>query len=245
MIVHILSTGDEILLGDIVDSNSAHLCRAMKDMGFKVERIMAVGDEADKISLAIKEISFSADICLVTGGLGPTSDDVTASACGRAGGIALELDKDAFLSMKAHFVKKGYELSLDNKKQAILPAGSRMMTNHNGTAPGFYIQINQCLFFFMPGVPKEMKMMLEREVKPVLNQKFGVGHKIFIERLTIFGLGESKTGLLLNGFYENFPGIQLGFRADFPIIEVKMVMPDTFQKEEAAKLEIRKAVKDV
>lgn len=241
MIVHILSTGDEVLLGDIVDTNSAHLCRTMKEMGFQVQKITAVGDDVEKIASVIKEISLCADICLVTGGLGPTSDDVTALACSQTTGVELRLDNEALASMKSYFIKRGYELTPDNEKQAILPVGSRMIINHNGTAPGFYITINRCLFFFMPGVPKEMKVMLEREVKPILTQRFGLNHEILIERVTVFGLGESRTGSLLNGFHENFPGIQLGFRADFPIIEVKMILPVSNLKKDAAKLEMFKA----
>ena len=241
MIVHILSTGDEVLLGDIADTNSAHLCRAMKEMGFQVQKITAVGDDVEAIASAISDISSCADICLVTGGLGPTTDDVTALACGRAAGATLQMDKEALTSMQAYFSKKGYELTRDNEKQAMLPTGAQMMTNHNGTAPGFFMTISQCLFFFMPGVPKEMKMMLEKEVRPILNQRFGLNHEILIERLTVFGLGESRTESLLNGFHENFPGIQLGFRADFPIIEVKMILPVAACKKEDAKSEILKA----
>ena len=241
MIVHILSTGDEVILGDIVDTNSAHLCRTMKEMGFSVQKITAVGDDVEKIASALQEISSCADICLVTGGLGPTSDDVTALACCRAGGAALEMDQEALLSMKAYFRKKGFELTVDNEKQAMLPVGSHMMVNHNGTAPGFYIRVNQCLFFFMPGVPVEMKMMLEREVCPVLIKKFDLDHEILIQRLTIFGLPESRAGSLLKGFHDQFPGLRLGFRADFPVIEIKMILPHTSLEKEAAELEILRA----
>ena len=234
MIVHILSTGDEVVLGDITDTNAAHLCRAMKEMGLTVQRITAVGDEVEHITSVLREISAKADVCLVTGGLGPTSDDVTALACSRAAGVELQRDGQAFASMEPSFKKKGYELTPDNEKQALLPGGSQVMINHNGTAPGFYTSLNRCLFFFMPGVPKEMKLMLEKEVKPVLNQKFGLDHEIFIERLTVFGLGESKTGSLLNGFHERFPGLRLGFRVDFPVIEVKIIFSGGSGEKEAA-----------
>lgn len=241
MIVHILSTGDEVLLGDITDTNSAHLCRAMKDMGFQVQKITAVGDDVEKIASAITDISVCADICLVTGGLGPTSDDVTALACSRAAGRECEIDPEALASMKAYFVKRGYELTRENEKQAMLPAGSKMMVNHNGTAPGFFMTLNQCLFFFMPGVPKEMKVMLEKEVKPVLRQRFGQARGILIERVTLFGLGESGAGALLNGFHEIFPDMRLGFRVDFPVIEVKISLSYGFREKDAAASKIKKA----
>ncbi|MCD4674845.1 MAG: competence/damage-inducible protein A, partial [Desulfobacula sp.] len=167
MIAHILSTGDEVLLGDIVDTNSAFLCYALKDMGIEVHKITAVGDDIDTIAAGISEISLQADICFVTGGLGPTMDDLTAKACGKASGDKLKLNRHALESMRAYFKKRGFQLTKDNEKQALLPSGSNMLINHNGTAPGFYIKINQCLFFFMPGVPSEMKMMFEKEIKKV------------------------------------------------------------------------------
>ncbi len=241
MIVQILSTGDEVLLGDIVDTNSTYLCRAMKDMGLRVERITAVGDDVEKITHVLKDVSFYADICLVSGGLGPTSDDVTALACSWAAGVELQLDQKALTAMKSYYMKKGYEWTGDNEKQAMLPIGSQMMTNHNGTAPGFYIQLNQCLFFFMPGVPAEMKLMLEKEVRPVLAKKFGRNQALLMERLTVFGLPESRAGALLKGFHENFPGMRLGFRVDFPLIEVKISLSNTFREKEASAGESQRA----
>ncbi|MCM2283973.1 MAG: CinA family nicotinamide mononucleotide deamidase-related protein [Desulfobacula sp.] len=225
MIVHILSTGDEVVLGDIADTNAAWLCRAMKELGLSVQRITAVGDEIEQISSVLREISGKADICLVTGGLGPTSDDVTALAFSRAAGVALQTDCQALASMQSYFKKRGYELTQDNEKQALLPVGSQVLTNHAGTAPGFYRTLNRCLFFFMPGVPAEMKLMLEKEVVPVLKERYGLDGAILLERLTVFGLGESRAGSLLNGFHEQFPGLRLGFRADFPVIEVKIILP--------------------
>jgi PncC family amidohydrolase len=142
VIVHIVSTGDEVVLGDIADTNAAHLCRAMKELGLSVQRITAVGDEVEQISSVLREISTKADICLVTGGLGPTSDDVTELAFSRAAGAVLQTDRWGLI-------------------------------NHNGTAPGFYTTLNRCLFFFMPGVPSEMKLMLEKEVVPVLKERYG------------------------------------------------------------------------
>ena len=241
MIVHILSTGDEVLLGDIVDTNSTHLCRAMKEMGFQVQKITAVGDDVERIASAISDISSCADICLVTGGLGPTSDDVTALACSWVTGVELQLDQGALASMKSYYMKKQYGWTKDNEKQAMLPAGSQMMTNHNGTAPGFYIQLNQCLFFFMPGVPAEMKVMLEKEIRPVLTQKFGVNQALPMGRVTVFGLPESRADTLLKGFHEIFPELRLGFRVDFPVIEVKISLSDLFREKGTAAGDVKKA----
>ncbi|WP_457552681.1 CinA family nicotinamide mononucleotide deamidase-related protein [Desulfobacula sp.] len=241
MIAHILSTGDEVLLGDIVDTNSAVLCSALKEIGIEVKKIMAVGDDVDDIAAIMGDISLQADLCLVTGGLGPTRDDVTALACSIASGRKLDLNPDALVSMKSYFAKRGFALTRENESQAMLPAGAQMIVNHNGTAPGFYIKINKCLFFFMPGVPSEMKIMFEREIKLVLVKIFGLDDDILIERLTVFGLPESRAGSLLNEFKVKFPRMRLGFRADFPIIEVKIRLTNAHKDRATAAAEMATA----
>ena len=129
MMAHILSTGDEVLLGDIVDTNSAFLCSALKEMGIIVQKITAVGDDIDTLASNISEISLQADICLVTGGLGPTRDDLIALACSKASGHRLELNLTALASMRAYFEKRGFQLTKDNEKQALLPGRSTIITN--------------------------------------------------------------------------------------------------------------------
>ena len=241
MKAYILSTGDEVLLGDIVDTNSSFLCRSLKDMGIEVDKIIAVGDSVDSISANIKDISEHTDICLVTGGLGPTKDDMTALACSKAADDTLELKSDALESMKSYFKLRGFKFTSDNEKQAKLPSKAKMIENHNGTAPGFYININRCLFFFMPGVPSEMRLMLKEQVKKILVNRFNLSDKILIARLTLFGLPESKAGFLLKEFENNFPQMRLGFRADFLLIEVKIVLADFHIDKVKALVKIEKA----
>ncbi|MBU0971726.1 MAG: competence/damage-inducible protein A [Proteobacteria bacterium] len=223
MIAEIVSTGDEVLLGDILDTNSRFLCEQLKLMGVRVRQITAVGDEVADIGTTLEKIARRADVCLVTGGLGPTLDDVTALACARASGEKMVLNPRALETMTAYFKKRGFELTRENKKQAMLPASANVLVNLNGTAPGFFMFWDQCWFFFMPGVPSEMKPMFEGGVKPRLLDIFGLKTKIFIERLTLFGLPESRAGVLLQGFENNFPDMRLGFRAHFPFIEVKIL----------------------
>ncbi len=121
MIAEILSTGDEVLLGDIIDTNSSYLCNGLKKLGISVGQITAVGDDVQAICKALTDISRRADICLVTGGLGPTQDDLTAQACARAAQVSLTLNPQALLTMEAYFEKRGYELNKVNEKQAMLP----------------------------------------------------------------------------------------------------------------------------
>ena len=241
MIADILSTGDEVLFGDVVDTNASFLCRKLKNMGIKVQKIIAVGDDLDTIASHISEISFKSDICLVTGGLGPTMDDLTALACGKAANQKLALNQTAMESMKTYFAKKGFQLTRENKKQAMLPQDAKVIINDRGTAPGFYIKINRCLFFFMPGVPLEMKQMFETRIKNLLINRFNFTDKILIKRLTVFGLGESKVGFLLKEFEEYYPQMHLGFRADFPLVEVKIVIAVLHMDENKALDQMREA----
>ncbi len=223
MIAEVLSTGDEVLLGDITDTNSSYLCRRLKDAGVTVARITAVGDDTSAISGALEAISQRAEICLVTGGLGPTQDDLTAKASALAAGTQLELNPLALDSMKAFFEKRGYKLTRVNEKQAMLPLDAQVLENNHGTAPGFEIKIGRCRFFFMPGVPSEMKKMFGEQVHSRLLNITGQAGAIRVERLMVFGLPESVVGEKLQGFKSRFPGLLLGFRARFPLIEVKLV----------------------
>lgn len=223
MIAEILSTGDEVLLGDILDTNSGFLCEQLKEMGIPVRQITAVGDDIPAIGTALGKIGKRADICLVTGGLGPTQDDVTALACARAAGETLVMNPLALESMTLYFQQRGFEITPANEKQAMLPPSAKVLVNAQGTAPGFSMVLDRCTFFFMPGVPLEMKAMFKAEVKPGIEKTFGLDRQLLIERLTIFGLPESRVGFLLQGFETEFPDMRLGFRASFPSIEVKMV----------------------
>jgi nicotinamide-nucleotide amidase len=223
MIAKILSTGDEVLFGDIVDTNAGFLSRTLKESGIKIEGIRVVGDDLDTLVSELNVISASSDLCIVTGGLGPTADDLTALACSRAAGVELSLDSHALASMKHYFRKKGFEFSKENEKQAFLPAGSTVIENHYGTAPGFYITFDECLFFFLPGVPAEMKPMFKKMVVPVINRKFNLSLNIGVRRATVFGLGESKVGAVLKDFDSLFPELKLSFRIKFPLIELKIV----------------------
>jgi nicotinamide-nucleotide amidase len=223
MTAEILSTGDEVLLGELVDTNSAFLCDRLRQMGIRVSRITVRGDDVDAVSETVLEISRRARICMVTGGLGPTRDDITAAACARAAGRPLVCNFDALASMKTYFNRRGFDLTLDNEKQAWLPALADVLENDHGTAPGFAFQLNQCWFYCMPGVPLEMKQMMETRVVPRITALLGVNSRLYVRRFTVFGLHESRVNMLLDGFHDRFPGIRLGFRARFPVIEVKLV----------------------
>ncbi len=235
MIAEILSTGDEVMLGDLVDTNSAYLCDRLKQLGLVVSQITARGDDIEAVKETVLEISRRAGICLVTGGLGPTSDDITAQACARAAGQPLKMHPQAYETMKKYFHRRGFALTPENEKQAMLPAAADVLINTCGTAPGFFFHLNQCLFFCMPGVPSEMRQMMETQVVPHITKVFSLTPNLHIRRLTVFGLPESRVSALLQEFSDLFPHIRLGFRASFPTIEVKLVFDATGFRPESRK----------
>ena len=226
MQAEILSTGDEVLFGDIDDTNSSWLSRQLRDAGMDVRRIVCTGDDIDDIAGIIREMTERADIVLVTGGLGPTTDDLSAQASALASDDSLMLNYDALASMTAYFKLRGWEMSDANKKQAMLPSRAKIIENTCGTAPGFYLTYKNTIFFFMPGVPHEMKAMYEKSVLPEIQIIQGNNTRNLLIKYTIFGLPESKTGHMLKGFNDVFPDVRLGFRASFPVIEVKLAYQD-------------------
>jgi len=223
MIAEILATGDEIRTGALVDSNSAYIARRLEEAGVEVVRHSSVGDDPDALVSILEEIACRADIAIVTGGLGPTDDDLTAAAAARSAGVELVLDPRALDSVEAIFKARQWTLSPANKKQALLPTGANCLINPVGTAPGFQLKIESCQMFFLPGVPSEMRQMLTTEVLPRLIQLQGRARGVRLTKtLSTFGLGESATAEHLEGFGDRFPHIKLGFRAKFPEIHVKL-----------------------
>lgn len=223
MIAEILSTGDEILTGALVDTNTAYLSEVLEEKGIQVQRHTSIGDQTDLIVSALKEIGQRADIAIVTGGLGPTSDDLTAEAAAQAGAVKLKIDAKALESVENFFSARKLPMSESNRKQALLPSGAECLYNSVGTAPGFQMGIGKCRFFFVPGVPMEMKKMITARVLPRIDVMLGLSKPCReIRTISVFGLTESGTADLLGDFNKKFPDLKIGYRARFPVIEVKL-----------------------
>ena len=219
----ILSTGDEVRSGAIVDSNSAYIAQKLEEAGVEVTRQNCVGDDIDILVEIFREISGRSDIAVVTGGLGPTEDDLTAEAAAKAAGVELVLDNAALESIEALFKTRNRPLTTSNKKQAIMPVGSTCLLNPVGTAPGFILKINRCIFFFLPGVPYEMERMLSDSVLPEIEKLQGKAKRYhLVKNISTFGLTEAATGEKLAELTKAFPEIKLGLRAIFPEIHVKL-----------------------
>jgi nicotinamide-nucleotide amidase len=223
MIIEILATGDEIRTGAAVDSNSAHIAQVLEQAGLEAIRHTCVGDDMDMMVSIIKEIGSRADVAVVTGGLGPTSDDITAEAAAKAKGVERVLNRSALGVVENFFKTRKRAMSPSNKKQAMLPKGAESLYNPVGSAPGFILKIDRCSFFFVPGVPFEMRRMLSDEVLPRIEKLYGRTDELsLVKTISTFGLTESETGELLDGLSAEFPEIRPGFRSKFPEIQVKL-----------------------
>ncbi len=237
MIAEILATGDELRTGTLVDSNSARIAEALIQNGVDVRRHATVGDDMDQLVAVLREIADRADVAVVTGGLGPTHDDLTAEALSRAAGIPLVEDARALSDIEAFFTRRNRTMSPSNRKQALLPQGAVALYNPVGTAPGFRLRLNRCTFFCLPGVPHEMSTMLFKHVIPRVRELQGAAHYCLIRTLACFGLPESVAGDRMNGFRVRFPQVKLGLRAKFPEIQIKLYLDCDDRRQGDALLE--------
>ncbi len=222
MIVEIISTGDELITGSVQDTNASFLAAGFLEMGVLVKRCTMAGDDENELGTLLKESASRADIVVVTGGLGPTRDDITARTAAAAFGDKLKINNEALSCIKAFFKNKNIEMPKINEKQAYLPSRAAMLRNSRGTAPGFSMHFRKALIYFLPGVPMEMKNMFNNIVLPGIERKFKVYRRVS-GKITLFGVPESKAETLLAGFSKKFPMFYLGFRAYFPMIEVKLL----------------------
>ena len=186
----IVSIGNEILSGQTVDTNAAHLSAELLSIGLPVVSSYAVGDEIERIVRALELAGSDADVTIVTGGLGPTDDDLTRKALAKFLGVELELHDELLERMREYFARRNFQMATKNEVQAYLPAGAGALPNNHGTAPGIRAEANGRLFFAMPGVPSEMKQMFAESVMPELRQLAG-GQAVVVRKLRCFGAGES------------------------------------------------------
>ncbi|WP_323093859.1 nicotinamide mononucleotide deamidase-related protein YfaY [Klebsiella quasipneumoniae] len=222
--VEMLSTGDEVLHGQIVDTNAAWLADFFFNQGLPLTRRHTVGDDLDALVAILRERSEQADVLIVNGGLGPTSDDLSALAAATAKGEGLILHPEWLDTMTRFFAERGRPMAESNRKQAEIPASAEMINNPVGTACGFAIQLNRCLMFFTPGVPSEFKVMVEQEILLRLRQRFTLPEPPVCLRLTTFGRSESELAQNLNPLTLP-PGVVMGYRSSMPIIELKLTGP--------------------
>ena len=247
MRIEILCTGDEVLTGKIVNSNFSYMSQKLEDAGLTVIWGTTVGDDRAALLSAFKLASERADIVLVNGGLGPTVDDLSQEIAAQAAGVELVLHEEWLARMEEFFSRRSRVMPPNNRKQAMLPATAEFIDNPIGTACGFAVDIGKARFFFTPGVPRELRKMLEEQIIPRLLERAGIQTSIYLKRFHSYGIGESHADSLLEGLEEMAPdgSVKLGFRAHYPQLETKITirgadMADVNRKLAPIQDEVRK-----
>jgi nicotinamide-nucleotide amidase len=221
--VQFLLTGNEIMSGDVIDSNSAMMAQLLKDIGVEISKKTSVSDDLPTLVNEIKNITVQADILIINGGLGPTVDDLTAQALAQAANLSLSYHDEALQHLYHWCEQKGVELNEPNKKQAYLPLGCNIIPNPVGSAVGFYLELNNCQIYCTPGVPSELKQMMQQSIVPSISTKLPNDIHMDVTRLQLFGIGESNLQLMINQQFPDWPdNIEIGFRATMPLLELKL-----------------------
>jgi nicotinamide-nucleotide amidase len=227
MRIEIICTGDEVLTGKIVNSNFSYISQKLEDVGLSVFWGTTVGDDRETLLRAFRLASERADAVIVNGGLGPTVDDLSQEVAAQAAGVDLVLNEEWLARMEEFFHRRSRVMPPNNRKQAMLPATAEVLDNPIGTACGFAVDIGKARFFFTPGVPRELRRMLEEQVIPrLLARSSGTPATIRLKRFHSYGLGESHVDALLAGIEDLAPdhSVKLGFRAHYPQLETKLTV---------------------
>ncbi len=193
MIAEIITTGTELLLGVIVDTNAPFIARQLRTIGMNLYYKTTVGDNRDRLATALRVALSRADVVIVTGGLGPTVDDITREAVSDVTGRPLQERPEIVEMVKEFFQRRGRAFNDNNLRQAQLPQGARMLPNPIGTAPGFITEDDETggVIITMPGVPREMERMMTEQVIPYLRERMGDPLVIVTRTLHVAGVGES------------------------------------------------------
>lgn len=201
MNVEIICVGTELLLGDILNTNARYLSQQLAEMGFNLFSQSVVGDNAERLEKQLTTSMARSEIVILTGGLGPTADDITKETTARVLNLPLEMHKESMQRIKDYFDRTGRQMSESNKKQALTIVGSIVLKNDNGTAPGYFVKTKKGAVILLPGPPSELKPMFEDSVIPLL-KTYGTGI-ILSHNIKVFGIGESLVAEKLGDMLTN------------------------------------------
>ncbi len=220
-----LTIGNELLDGDIADSNTQRMAEIISRQGFLLHQRISVGDDPRAIGEALLYLGNLNDVVIVSGGLGPTRDDLTAEAAAQAFQLPLKKNQEALEVVRRFFKKLGREITLRQEKQAMVPNDATILKNDRGSAPGFFLRHQNCLFAFMPGVPQEMEFMLQHSVLPLLNENFPEAVPWHQKTFKLLGLPESNAESILDSL--NLSDLfQIGICVKFPFVNIRLSLRD-------------------
>ncbi|MEM0490984.1 MAG: nicotinamide mononucleotide deamidase-related protein [Acidilobaceae archaeon] len=243
----ILSIGNELLVGRIVNTNASWLARRLTFMGFNVSRIITIPDSIDDIALEVRRGLGKVRVIITTGGLGPTHDDVTLEGIAKALNKNLILNSEAYEMIKEFYNRRNMPLTRERIKMAYMPEGARALRNPIGSAPGCIIEVDSTIIVSLPGVPREMEAIFEEEVKSILEI---IAPKISIVECSLKtrGIPESSIAPFLEHIAKSHSNVYvkshpLGFELDKPILELRVLVSAT--SEDTAKGIARSIMEDV
>ena len=236
-----LTIGDELLSGEVVDTNFRYIVEAVSSLGLIVVEHSTVADDEAVIAAAVERLAVLSAVLVVTGGLGPTSDDLTREGVARAAGVPLVRHPHIEEKLKSFFSSLGREMVRENLKQALLPEGAALIPVTRGTAPGFMMDVGGCLVAAIPGVPSEMAGMLRSHVLPAIESKLRGAQVTETRKIMTFGRGESDIAAMVADRIEA-GGARYGFLALNGSIAVKLTVRAPTFEEARAKLDAEEAV---
>lgn len=234
MRIEVLCTGDELLTGLTADTNSPYFMERLVLLGAHVAYEQIVGDVMDDIVRALKEAASRADVVLVSGGLGPTMDDLTAEAAAKAAGVKLVEDVATWESIQARFKARGIEITPNNRRQALVPEGSEVVRNPAGSAPMFVMKLGSATLMFVPGVPREYKALVEQEVLPRIQRMLQAEPTRVVRAtrlLKTMVLAESHLDHRVRPLFAAHPAVRFGTRTHAPENHLKLVAEGTTEDE--------------
>lgn len=220
MRIEMIATGDELMSGLTRDGNFFWAGYALNSIGLEIASHATVGDNRERIEEAFGTALGRADVVIVSGGLGPTSDDLTAEVAARFFNAPLKLNEEALKSVLDRLRSRGRELTETNKKQAYLPEGSRVLANSWGTAPGFSMERDGTVYYFLPGVPREFQALMKEYVMPDLDVRYRDRRPVRTKLVRTYGLPESEVARMLDGV--EVEGVRLGYRSHSPEIHLRL-----------------------
>lgn len=241
----ILSTGDELTTGRVVDTNSAYIADRLYALGVEVVAVLKVGDRSERLLWALQHGLELGDLVIGTGGLGPTVDDLTTEVVGKFLGRKLVLNEEIAAALKRRFESRGFPWTLNNLKQALFPDGAEILPNPVGSAPGFRVRAaSGKVVMWLSGVPREMEAMLQESVLPWVLQQRRDGSEISACTFKIHGLTESK----LDDILKPLPlteEAKLSFRAHYPDLSLRLTVQGAVRQREKAFSELRARIKQL
>ncbi len=222
MQAEIVSIGSELLLGQIVDTNSAVISRHLAAIGLDLYHRTTVGDNLTRLIAVLRQALERSQVVITTGGIGPTADDVTREAVALATNRELVFSEHLMAQIEAFFHARGFTLSPSNRRQAFIPRGAIPVENPVGTAPAFIVEVDDRCVITLPGVPREMEHLLLTRVLPYLRERYGLKGEIRLRVLKVVGLGESRIGELLADFMEKGRNPTVGTLAHLGQVDIRI-----------------------